>query len=428
MPPKKQSDKPSKKNVEKAKTKNIEDKTFGLKNKKGNKNQKYIAQVEHQIKSGGDPLQKKKEAERAAEKKKKEAALKLEEEQKALFRPVMTQKVASGVDPKSVFCAFFKQGLCKKTAEKCKFSHDPDIEHKSAKRSIYTDTAKDEDDDMEDWDEEKLADVVGKKHGAEKKLETAIICKFFLDALENNKYGWFWNCPEEAKSGKQCKYRHALPPGFVLKKDKKKSDLMNESDKVSIEELIEQKRIELNAQSKALTPVNLQTFVAWKKRKLREKAEAEAKNNEDKKKKMKSGVHVGMSGRDMFLFDENMGSNENDDGEDKGEAFDLSKLDKEDSDEAPVKVHEIKFDEYGIMDDGLEATTNEQLKNLKGEVATDLPKSADSESDDSADDFELLEGAEGGATAVIDEAAFDEDLFEDEDLDDLEDELNNLEV
>ena len=47
-----------------------------------------------------------------------------------------------------------------------------------------------------------------------------------------------------------------------------------------------------------------------KKRKLREKAEAEAKSNEDKKKKMKSGVHAGMSGRDMFLFDENMGSNE----------------------------------------------------------------------------------------------------------------------
>ena len=38
---------------------------------------------------------------------------------------------------------------------------------------------------------------------------------------------------------------------------------MNESEKVSIEELIEQKRIELNAQSKALTPVNLHSFVAW---------------------------------------------------------------------------------------------------------------------------------------------------------------------
>jgi hypothetical protein len=46
----------------------------------------------------------------------------------------------------------------------------------------------------------------------------------------------------------------------------------------------------------------------------------------------------------------------------------LSKLDKEESEEAPVKVHEIKFDEYGIMDDGLEATTNEQLKNLKGKI------------------------------------------------------------
>ena len=42
--------------------------------------------------------------------------------------------------------------------------------------------------------------------------------------------------------------------------------------------------------------------------------------------------------------------------------------------------------------------------------------------------FLFILGAEGGATAVIDEAAFDEDLFEDEDLDDLEDELNNLEV
>ena len=51
-------------------------------------------------------------------------------------------------------------------------------------------------------------------------------------------------------------------------------------------------------------------FFFRKKRKLREKAEAEAKSNEDKKKKMKSGVHAGMSGRDMFLFDENMGSNE----------------------------------------------------------------------------------------------------------------------
>merc|ERR1711963_1140659 len=158
MPPKKKPDGPSKKTEMKKKEKVIEDKTFGLKNKKGGKQQKFIAQVEKQVKSGGDPRARKIEEERAAEKKRKEEAKKEEEEKKALFRPVMTQKVESGVDPKSVFCAFFKQGLCKKGADKCKFSHDPDVERKSAKRSLYTDVDKDkENDNMEDWDDEKLA-------------------------------------------------------------------------------------------------------------------------------------------------------------------------------------------------------------------------------------------------------------------------------
>ena len=44
----------------------------------------------------------------------------------------------SGVDPKSVFCQFFKQGLCKK-GDKCKFSHDPACERKAAKINVYSD-------------------------------------------------------------------------------------------------------------------------------------------------------------------------------------------------------------------------------------------------------------------------------------------------
>ena len=48
----------------------------------------------------------------------------------------------SGADPKSVLCAFFKQGQCSKGA-KCKFSHDLNMERKGEKRNIYEDTRED---------------------------------------------------------------------------------------------------------------------------------------------------------------------------------------------------------------------------------------------------------------------------------------------
>jgi hypothetical protein len=46
----------------------------------------------------------------------------------------------------------------------------------------------------------------------------------------------------------------------------------DKGDTISLEELIEQKRAELSAQPN-LTPVTIETFILWKKRKLREKAE-----------------------------------------------------------------------------------------------------------------------------------------------------------
>ena len=77
------------------------------------------------------------------------------------------------MDPKSIFCAFFKQGLCKKGA-KCKFSHDPSVEGKAAKRNIYEAEEK-KDENMEDWDEETLNEVISKKHGSEKTNATTIV-------------------------------------------------------------------------------------------------------------------------------------------------------------------------------------------------------------------------------------------------------------
>ncbi|CAG2061400.1 unnamed protein product, partial [Timema podura] len=67
-----------------------------------------------------------------------------------------------GADPKSVLCAFFKQGQCAK-GDRCKFSHDLTLERKAEKRSLYFDMRDDGEDTMENWDEAKLKEVVEKK-------------------------------------------------------------------------------------------------------------------------------------------------------------------------------------------------------------------------------------------------------------------------
>jgi len=316
-----------------------------------------------------------------------------------LNKAVIVQKVDQGVDPKSVFCAFFKQGLCKK-GDKCKFSHDPSVEGKAAKRNLYADSRDDDKENMDDWDEEKLDEVIKKKHGSEKSNATDIICKYFLEAVENSKYGWFWTCPA---GGDQCNYRHALPAGYVLKKDRKKEE---KKDQISIEELVEEKRAELSAKQD-LTPVTLETFVKWKKRKLREKAEAAKKDASKKKDNLKSGQTSGLSGRELFSYNPNIAKEDDDDEE--GCAVDMNLREKEDED--GTKVHDIKFDEYGIMDDGIDETTNEQLAKLNTgkNVANGTTE----------------DGAVGGASVT---GPIDEDLFDDEDLDELEEDLENLEV
>lgn len=44
----------------------------------------------------------------------------------------------AGVDPKSVVCEFFRHGQCTK-GFKCKYSHDLNVERKSAKIDLFTD-------------------------------------------------------------------------------------------------------------------------------------------------------------------------------------------------------------------------------------------------------------------------------------------------
>lgn len=322
MPPKKgPTNKESKKTVEKKKDKIVEDKTFGLKNKKGAKTQKFIQQVQKQVKGNINKNEPAKVPNKKEEKKKEL------EELNAIFRPVTTQKVERGVDPKSVLCAFFKQGQCTK-GDKCKFSHDVKVEKRAEKKSVYVDLRDDDKEGgMENWDDETLRDAVEKKHGAANKSKppTDIICKFFIEALENSKYGWFWDCPN---GGNKCHYRHALPPGFVLKKDKKKAD---NKPAIAMEELVEVERSKLPHDLPKLT---LESFLQWKKRKIEERKDKQAREEADKKAEFKAGRNVGLSGRDMFTFNPELAEdNAYDDGEVAMERYER----EEDDDEAPIR-------------------------------------------------------------------------------------------
>lgn len=89
----------------------LQDKTFGLKNKKGAKNQKFIQQIEKQVKSGGVPARK--AGQEPDKNKKKEDKLKELKELNQLFKPV--QKVDKSKNSYIIFLvpfAFFLQFVC----------------------------------------------------------------------------------------------------------------------------------------------------------------------------------------------------------------------------------------------------------------------------------------------------------------------------
>ncbi|KAB2098323.1 hypothetical protein ES319_A01G230600v1, partial [Gossypium barbadense] len=191
------------------------------------------------------------------------------------------------VDPKSILCEFYKAGQCVK-GFKCKFSHDLNVQRKGEKIDIYSD--KRDQGTMEDWDQatlEKVVESKGKEYQQNK--PTDIVCKYFLEAVEKKQYGWFWVCPN---GGKDCHYRHALPPGYVLK-SQMKALIEEESEKTPIEDEIENQRAKL----KTSTPMTPELFMEWKKKKIAERDEGLAAQRAERAKNDR------MSGRELFLSD-----------------------------------------------------------------------------------------------------------------------------
>ncbi|CAK9437862.1 uncharacterized protein LODBEIA_P22400 [Lodderomyces beijingensis] len=323
MPPKKSQ--PSDKNKAKAKAKSAEDKTFGMKNK--NKSKKVQQQI-NQIQSGVDGgLAKRKEAEAKRKAEEKKAAEEAKREAAKLFG-IQQQKVPFGVDPKSILCEFFKQGLCNK-GNKCKFSHDPNVGRKDAKKDLYTDAREEkEQDTMDNWDEEKLRSVILSKHG-NPKTTTDKVCKHFIEAVENGKYGWFWVCPN---GGNECKYKHSLPPGFVLKtkEQKKLEKLAAENEpKISLEEFLELERSKMDKTH--FTPITAASFKKWK---IEQRSKRESQRKEADKKSRRP-----LTGREVILekFSDKYFT-EDDDNEGNGDSWDLSQFKTEATeDDANIK-------------------------------------------------------------------------------------------
>lgn len=294
MGPKKPN-KASKKNVEKKKDQKVDDKTFGLKNKNKSKVvQQYVAQVKCGI-NGGPQQQKDRQKKIKAAKDKEATAM------KDLFMAAIKQPtVPPGTDPKSLVCEFFKHGCCTKGL-RCKFSHDLNVGRKAAKIDLYSDKRdadeKATEDTIDKWDQTKLEEVITEMHGAAN--QTEIVCKYFLDAIEKTQYGWFWTCPN---GGKACKYRHALPQGYVYKtKEERDIERTVSKVKVCMEDLIEEQRAKLG--SAGGTPVTAESLEKWKVDKASRKAsQLEEKRKAEAKKSGTRGLNV-LSGRALFTYD-----------------------------------------------------------------------------------------------------------------------------
>lgn len=87
---------------------------------------------------------------------------------------------------------------------------------------------------------------------------------------------------------------------------KKKDD----EEEVSLELLIEKERASLGSKT---TKVTLETFLAWKARKLQEKKDEKKKSEEKKMKDYKLGFMNGLTGRDIFTFNPDLITNDDED-------------------------------------------------------------------------------------------------------------------
>ena len=66
--------------------------------------------------------------------------------------------------------------------------------------------------------------------------------------MENKQYGWFWACP----GGRACKYKHALPQGYIMRSEMQALLALERKEEKSLEEVTEEQRSHI----RAATPID----------------------------------------------------------------------------------------------------------------------------------------------------------------------------
>lgn len=352
-----------KKNIAEKKEKDlkklVKDKTFGMKNKNNSKKlDKLVTKIASQNKGGLGALQNEK-----YQIKKKQKQL---EEEKKFLAEVFAGSVAAKAGEKKVgrggkpICQFFKAGLCAK-GKKCKFSHDMSSGYVAEKEDkVNTGTNKinlfrdqrDEmfgnEDNIDSWDQKKLEEAVNFNANKYESTsnQTAIVCKFFLTAVEKMRYGWFWKCP----NGYNCKYKHCLPEGFKFENKKGGGEEVKKEDtELKLIEEIDNKRKQLD--SKKVTPVTYEKFMAWvKKRREKKKKERDARIKEFM---LAKGVKQRKTVTGRELFEKNQGLFKDAEGAAAKDDLNVAKENENQDEEKKDDVLEVDEDAFDDDDDDI---------------------------------------------------------------------------
>lgn len=137
----------------------------------------------------------------------------------------------------------------------------------------------------------------------------------------------------------------------MLKRDRKL--LEEQKETISLEDLIEGERAALGS---SVTKVTLESFIAWKKRKIEEKKQQLVKDEEKKRNDfVKHGRLLGLSGREMFMFNPDLIANDDEDADNdidyKHRSDDEAEGEEEDTNEAEDQgaVSKLLFPEQNII-------------------------------------------------------------------------------